>query len=135
MSVMGLGSLFGALLIATISKTGPKKTILYGFPVAVGLTLALVGFTSSYAIACIVLAVSGFFFVSYISNANSTIQLNIEDHYRGRVTSVYALVTVGSTPVGNLFVGAVEDWLGPRMGFILSGFAALVFMVPCLFFA
>lgn len=133
LSAIGVGSLVGALMIAMISRSGPQKTILYGFPVIVGISLALVGYTNAYVVTCLALAVTGFFFVSYISNANSTIQLNIEDHYRGRVMSVYSLVTVGSSPIGNLFVGAVEDRLGARMGFIISGIAVLVLMVPVYF--
>lgn len=133
LSAIGVGSLVGALMIAMISRSGPQKKILYGFPVIVGISLALVGYTNAYVVTCLALAVTGFFFVSYISNANSTIQLNIEDHYRGRVMSVYSLVTVGSSPIGNLFVGAVEDRLGARMGFIVSGIAVLVLMVPVYF--
>lgn len=130
MSVMGAGSLGGALLIATISKTGPKKVILYIVPILVGFSLILIGCTNLYFLTGLTLAIAGFFFVAYNSNANSTMQLNIEDNYRGRVMSVYTFVNAGSTPIGNLFVGAMDNTFGARMGFLASGAAILILMAP-----
>lgn len=134
MSVMGGGSLCGALLIAMLSKTGPQKFILYIVPMVVGTFLALIGCTSAFFPTGLTLAVTGFFFVAYNSNANSTMQLNMEDSYRGRIMSVYTFVNAGSTPVGNLFVGAMDNWFGARMGFLSSGAAVLVLMVPIYFY-
>lgn len=130
MSIMGIGSLSGALLIATLSRTGPKKLILFVVPLIVGMILTLVGFTSIYFLTGLTLALVGFFFTAYNSNANSTMQLNTDDRYRGRVMSVYTLVNAGSTPIGNLFVGSIDNWFGARMGFIASGGAVLLLMAP-----
>jgi Arabinose efflux permease len=130
MSIMGVGSLCGALLIAAASKTGPKRFFLYIVPVIVGVFLTLIGFTGSYLFTGLTLALTGFFFVAFNSNANSAMQLNVEDSYRGRVMSVYTLVNVGSTPIGNLFAGAADNGFGARMGFIASGAAVLILMAP-----
>lgn len=130
MSIMGIGSLCGALLIATLSKTGPKRFILYVVPIMDGLFLALVGCTSTFLLTGLTLAITGFFFVAYNSNANSAMQLNVEDSFRGRVMSVYTFVNAGSTPIGNLFVGAVDNWFGARMGFFSTGAAILILMIP-----
>ena len=130
MSAMGIGSLFGALLLATQSKAGPKKFFLYVVPVLVGIILVLVGHTSTYLLTAVTLAITGFLFVTYLSSANSAIQLNTADNFRGRVMSVYTFVNAGSTPIGNLFVGGIESWFGARMGFWASGAAILVFMAP-----
>ena len=130
MSIMGIGSLCGAFLIAAVSKTGPKRFFLYIVPIIVGVSLALVGFTGSVLFSGLTLAVTGFFFVVFNSNANSTMQLNVEDAYRGRVMSVYILINVGSTPIGNLFAGMVDNLFGARMGYIASGAAVLLLMIP-----
>ena len=130
MSFMGAGSLCGALMIATLSNTGPKKFVLYAVPLIVGTSLALVGTTNVYFLTSLTLAITGFFFIAYNSSANSVMQLNTEDNYRGRVMSVYTLVNAGSTPIGNLFVGSMDNWFGARMGFIASGIVILVLMLP-----
>jgi MFS family permease len=134
MSIMGMGSLCGALLIAALSRTGPKRFILIMVPVITAVFLMLTGFTNEYFLTGLMLAVTGFFFVSFNSNANSTVQLNTDDGYRGRVMSVYTLVNAGSTPIGNLFNGAMNDAFGARMGFISSGIVVLVLMVPVYIF-
>ncbi|MEA4896295.1 MAG: MFS transporter [Oscillospiraceae bacterium] len=130
MSCMGIGSFFGAMLIASISKSGPKKFIMYVVPVIVAVSLALTGFTSVYALTGIALGVTGFFFIMFSSNANSTMQMNTESGYRGRVMSVYALVFSGSTPLGNLYAGAITEKFGSRIGIIACGGIILVLLIP-----
>ena len=130
MSSMGAGALCGAFLIAALSKNGPKRFILFVIPAVVGVALGLIGFTSAFWLTGIAIAVTGFFFVAYISSANSNMQIHTEDRYRGRVMSVYTFINAGSTPVGNLFVGGMDTWLGARAGFIASGAAVLLLMIP-----
>ena len=48
MSFMGVGSFLGAMFIATLSKSGPEKIIIYIVPLIVGLALIITGYTNSY---------------------------------------------------------------------------------------
>ncbi len=121
MSFMGIGSFFGAMFVATRSKEGPHGFVLRFFPVFIAAALVFIGFTKTYFLAAIGLAASGFFFVSYSSTANSTLQLHTADEYRGRVMSVYTLVFGGSTPIGNLYAGLFAEHTGPSAGFIACG--------------
>ena len=130
MSLLGVGSLFGALLIAMISKTGPKRSILFIFPIIVAAGLIIVGCTRVYALTGITLALTGFFFVSVSSNANTMMQLNTDDAYRGRVMSVYSMIFSGSTPLGNLYAGGVSDYFSAKYGFIACGAIIFVLLVP-----
>ena len=133
MSAMGAGSLLGSIFIASMSRSGPKKFILFGVPFIVGAALILTGYTSSYALTALFLVVTGFFFVSFSSNANSTMQLNTDDAYRGRVMSAYTLIFSGSTPIGNLYAGAFSEHFSARIGFAACGIIILVLMVPLLY--
>jgi len=134
MSALGAGALTGALVVAALSKSGPRRFILYFLPALTGLILILIGNTNSFLTTSLSLAVGGFLFVTYLSTANSNLQIHTEDRYRGRVMSVYSLIVAGSTPIGNLFVGAADNWFGARMGFIASGIAVAVFIVPIFIF-
>ena len=134
MSALGAGALVGALFVAALSKSGPRRYILFFLPVLTGIVLILIGNTNSFLSTGISLAIGGFLFVSYLSTANSNLQIHTEDRFRGRVMSVYSLVVAGSSPIGNLFVGAADNWFGARMGFIASGIAVIVFIVPIYIF-
>ena len=61
-----------------------------------------------------------------MSTANSTLQLTSSDAMRGRVMALYALVFLGSTPVGGPIIGAVAERWGPRAGFVVGGTATLI---------
>lgn len=130
MSIMGIGSFIGAMSIAITSKTGPKSFNLYIAPVIIAVILIITGFTNVYMLTGLCLAVSGFFFVSFSSTANSTMQINTKDEYRGRVMSVYSLVFSGSTPIGNLYAGSITGHFGPRAGFVAcGGIIILLFLI------
>jgi MFS family permease len=130
MSFMGMGSFFGAILIAMLSRSGPKKIILYFVPLIVGAFLIIDGYTSIYSLTALALAITGFFFVMFTSSANSAMQLNSSNEYLGRVMSVYSLVFAGSTPIGNLYAGLIADRFNARVGFAACGAAIIALMIP-----
>ena len=130
MSALGAGALLGALLVAALSKNGPRRFILVFLPALTGLILILIGYTNSFLSTALSVAVGGFLFVAYLSTANSNLQIHTEDRFRGRVMSVYSLVLAGSSPIGSLFVGTMDNLYGARMGFIASGIAVMIFIVP-----
>lgn len=132
MSFMGVGSLFGAVYVAAFSRSGPKRIILRIVPVAVGLLLILIAFTDKFILTGLALAITGFFFVMFSSSSNSALQLNTDNEYRGRVMSIYTLVFAGSTPIGNLFAGAMTQFFNARIGFVSCGAAIVVLMIPIL---
>lgn len=130
MSLTGVGALAGALTMASISKGGPRKAFIYGFPVISGVLVLLVGFTDIYALTGIMLALVSFFFMIFMASANSTMQLNSTNEYRGRVMSVYSLVFAGTTPIGNLFAGGIAQSFNAQISFIACGAAVLVLLLP-----
>ncbi len=132
MSFMGIGSFVGAMLVAANSKSGPKGFIIKVFPFIISVFLILTAFVNSFILTGLCLAASGFFFISFHSTANSTVQLNTGDEYRGRVMSVYSLVFAGSTPLGNLYAGLITDRFGPRAGFAACGGIIIILMAMML---
>ena len=130
MSFMGIGAFLGAMLVASRSKAGPSKFVLFVVPVFVAIALTITGFTRIYALTAASLAVTGFFFILFSSTANSTLQMNSEKEYLGRVMSVYSLVFAGSTPLGNLFAGAITEKFGAKVGVISCGAVIFVLLIP-----
>jgi predicted MFS family arabinose efflux permease len=56
----------------------------------------------------------------YVSTTNSTCQLASAPEMRGRVMGVYSVIFTGSTPVGALLIGLVDQELGARWGFVVG---------------
>lgn len=134
MSFMGFGSFLGAMFIATLSKSGPKKFVVYIVPLIVGALLIITGYTNVFLLTGIFLAITGFFFITFTSSANSTLQLNSSNEYRGRVMSVYTLVFAGSTPFGNLYAGLFAEHFNARIGFAACGGIIILLMIPLLIY-
>lgn len=129
MAILGFGSLLGAIYIAAASKNGPNPRILRIFPWIISLLMVISGFTSTFALSALALALTGFFFVSFTSTLNATLQLQSDVAYRGRVMSVYSLIFGGSTPIGNLYTGWSIEAFGARMGFIACGVAMILLLL------
>jgi predicted MFS family arabinose efflux permease len=47
-------------------------------------------------------------------SCQTAVQVNVDEHYRGRVLSVYVMSFFAGTPVGALVGGIVASWIGLR---------------------
>lgn len=126
MSSLGVGSLIGALTVSLRSKSGPKMTVMIISSIIVSFMLMLTGLSRIKYLAALSLAITGIFNIQFSTTANSTLQINSRDEYRGRVMSVYSLVFAGSTPIGNFFAGTTAGTLGVSKAFVISGVITLV---------
>jgi MFS family permease len=129
-SCNGAGALIGAMLVAFRSKSGPSKFVVYAVPLFIGIFLILNSFTDKFLLAGFYLAATGLFFTIFVSTINSVLQLNASNEYRGRIMSVYSLVVSGSTPIGNLYSGLVDDYIGARFGFAACGIIVVILLIP-----
>jgi MFS family permease len=126
MSSMGAGSFISAVLVAAKNKSNPKESLLYLSGTAISIFLIGMGFTKSFMVSAILLFMIGIFNILFSANANSRIQLNSCDEYRGRVMSVYSLVFTGVTPIGSLFTGYVSSKYNVSSTFIVSGIITII---------
>jgi MFS family permease len=129
MSALGAGSLIGALLVSFKSKGGPNRMLMMGSSIAIGIMLIFTGMSNLYYFTALSLAITGIFNMFFSTTANTTLQLNSKDEYRGRVMSVYSLVFAGATPIGNLFSGFVAGEYGAGAAFIISGVSTVVLIL------
>jgi MFS family permease len=135
MSCMGVGSLCAALLVAATSHSTISKWNLWLPPPLMGIVVIIMGFSNSILALAALIFLTGFLFVSFSSNSNSTIQITSSDRFRGRVMSIYTLVFAGSTPIGNLYAGFFADRYGPRAGFLACGVVILLLYIVLCFFS
>jgi MFS family permease len=133
LSTAGAGSLIGALLVVTKSRRGPKIKVLILSSICTSVLLMSLLLVHNYFATAVLIAGTGFFNIIFLTTTNSTMQLNSDDEYRGRVMSVYTLVNAGTTPFGNFFAGTVTENLGAGMGFFMCGFVTIIMVLGSVF--
>jgi MFS family permease len=120
---VGAGAVAGGLYAARSARTGvPRLTwAALGFAIAVGLLAAAPTMPAAVA-ACVLVGTAS---VIFLTTGNATIQLASEPRYRGRVTALWSMAFVGSTPIGAPIVGALSDIAGARYALALGAAACL----------
>ena len=126
MSAVGVGALTGALSLAFLSHRGPQlNLIIIGALLLSSFEIAM-WWVQWYPLAIATLFAIGWSMITCTATSNSTIQVTVPDHLRGRVMSVYFLVFGGTTPIGGLFAGTVSDLWGANAGFATGGAVSLI---------
>jgi len=139
-AAMGVGALFGSLLVANehgdiprlIRRTGIAALTLSGgillLAGAKGLVSDMValGFGGSLGIALLVLtlvamSICGFAISVQLGGSNSQLQLQVPAHLRGRVMSIYSTFMMGLLPFSSLIAGWVAQQYGLLVALALSG--------------
>ncbi len=128
-SSLGLGALLSALWLAAGNRRPSLVQMLIACN-AFSILLALFALSHWYALSIVLIAATGFAQIAFTAVANTMLQTVTPDHLRGRIMSVYMLVLNGSTPIGNLFIGALAHGFGISIAIlvsaILSWLAAIV---------
>ncbi|MBV8162227.1 MAG: MFS transporter, partial [Acidimicrobiia bacterium] len=123
-ALMAGGSLLGALLAA--ARARPSRPLLVGSAAGFALTAMVVALAPSALWAGVGLVPMGLFSMTFIATANTTLQLASRHEMRGRVMALYALVFLGSTPIGGPLIGWISQQWGARAGLFLGGAVSLV---------
>jgi MFS family permease len=120
---LGAGAVAGGLYAARSARTGVARLAraALGYAIAVGLVAAAPTLVTA-VVACVLVGVAS---VLFLTTGNSTIQLASDPEYRGRVTALWSMALVGSTPVGSPIIGALSDAASPRYALALGAVACL----------
>ncbi len=135
-----VGGVLGSLLASRISKRFGPGTSLFVVLGGSALTLAGIGFTSSWPVVWILFGVNAFLGVVWNVITVALRQTIIPDHLLGRVNSVYRFFAWGMIPIGSilggLLVAATESPLGRvtalRVPFWFAGVVFVILFVVAL---
>jgi MFS family permease len=112
MASAGVGSLCGALALASRSTVRGLGRVVGASALVFGLALSLFAMSRVYWLSAALLFVVGMSMITQAASTNTLIQSMVPDSVRGRVMAIYAMSFMGMAPIGAL----VEGWIAERIG-------------------
>ena len=120
-AAQGVGSLIGAL---TMTLAGgfllEPRRIVMGALLFAATELAFL-IMPGFSQATVLLLVIGWSFAVYSIGTNTIVQLRAPDRMQGRMVSLYSVLFIGVTPIGNVFAAIVAHLFGPAAAVWLGG--------------
>jgi MFS family permease len=111
-SVMGAGAVVGGLAVAAWGRA--SRRLLAGAAIALGGFLVLAAVAPTLSFEMVAMLPIGVASTAFIAMSNSLLQLGAAPEMRGRVMGLFAVVFLGTTPIGGPLVGWIAEQLGPR---------------------
>ena len=105
----GIGSVVGALFVASSSHAVKKGKIALLMQLAFAFTLVAFGISRTLTASLVIGFLAGACIVGVISLYSSLVQLTTSDSMRGRVMSIFMLAFRGGMPIGNLMAGYIAQ--------------------------
>ena len=109
LALMGLGSIFGSLMIASAGNFKRKGFVALCALICLGAGISGFALSKSVPLSGLILVVVGASMMAVFATVTSLVQLITTNEMRGRVMSVYNVAFRGGMPLGNLLSG----WLVP----------------------
>ncbi len=132
MSALGVGSLIGALGVAFFGRTLGGRGLLLA-PVVFGLfeigLAVLAGIRGPLMFVLPVATLAGVAMSTTLSLTTTTIQSLIPNALRGRVSSIFMTVFMGSVPLGALIAGVTSSLVGATGSIAVGGAVVLLVAV------
>jgi MFS family permease len=123
MAASGLGSTVAALWVAFSRRPSPA-VIAWG-AIALGLGTIVLATSTSFGLSLVAMSIAGAGGIGMAVTANTTIQLAVPDHLRGRVMSFYTTIFAASVPAGGLLMGAIASAWGVPLSLMIGAVITL----------
>jgi len=109
LSVSGMGSIVGALMVASMGNIRNKGRVALTMLICLGVGISGFAASTSLVASYLMLFFTGASMIGVFAAVSSLVQLIVTNQMRGRVMSVYTFAFRGGMPMGNLLTG----WLVP----------------------
>lgn len=121
MSVLGIGSLLGGLIVTRLSRRLSLNTIIGGMLVVAGLAVIAFAYAPSYPIVLLSVMVLGMCIVIARGTLDTITQTLSPDAVRGRVQSAVNLIVAGGTALAEGLSAFLAHFLTVRAVFVSAG--------------
>jgi MFS family permease len=134
-AALGIGATAGSVVISAYGDGVRRSRLIVASIGVYGVAVLGMAVTPSYAGGLVAMAVIGVGYLAVASSLNTSIQLAVDDRFRGRVLALYVMVFTGAYPLGSLLQGIATDYFGVRVvvgtaGAVMLGYAALLASKP-----
>jgi MFS family permease len=119
-SSIAAGSFLGGFWMAGRDVKGLTNFVLAG---ALVYSVSIIVFVSvsHFWAGCAIFAGAGFFTAVFATSAQTLVQTSVDDNVRGRIMSLWFIVTRGGPDLGAFFMGVGGELIGLRPAFIAGG--------------
>lgn len=125
-AALGLGAVLAVPLVSGwSSRTSLGAIVRGGLIVYAGAFIAL-GIVEVFVAGLICLLLTGTAFLAVISSANTAMQLQVDDAWRGRIIAVRTCIYTAFVPLGALVQSAIAEAAGIRWSMVVAGIGFLI---------
>lgn len=128
----GLGSLLATFMVGAYANKISPVLFIFGGNSLFAISLILFSYVNVLHIALPLLFLIGFGLLCQSAMMNTIIQSLVKSELRGRVMSIYILMFIGLSPLGNFQVGWLAEHLGTGFAIRIGG--AIVFLFGLMVF-
>lgn len=122
----GIGSLIGTVVLSVIKKKYIAIKIISFGGILLAISLFLFSYTTNFALALAWMVGVGLGLIMLFATMNATIQNLVDDHFRGRVMSIYTFMFLGMSPFGSFQIGTVAEHFGPQLAIRVCAIAVFI---------
>jgi len=126
MSVLGLGSVFGGVLVSWISQRFTTSTLVGGVLMLAGAAIVTFAYAPSYVVVLVSVVVIGMCLVVARGTLNAFTQTLAPDEMRGRVQSAVNIIVVSSTALSEGFSAVIGSVIQVQTVFLVAGVVTVV---------
>ena len=133
-SMIGTGSLIGAVALASLNSNKYMNKILFGSLLILGIALMAFSQISILPAALLFAAVAGFAMMFQTTVSQTIIQVESSKEMLGRVLSFFLMAFFGLQPIGGLLIGAISEFTGTPDAILFQGIFAVIITISFLCF-
>jgi MFS family permease len=128
-SMIGTGSLIGAIALASLKSNKYMIKILFGSLLILGVALMAFSHLTILPAALFFAAIAGFAMMFQTTVSQTIVQLEASDEMRGRVLSFFMMAFFGLQPVGGLLIGAISELTSAANAILFQGISAVIITI------
>ena len=125
MASLGVGAVAAGLSLGALGARRPAPNVIAAAAATACAGLVGLAVTRSVGLAVVLLAAVGFAGTLAMAGCNTSLQLIAPDAMRGRMMSLYTLLSSGVFPIGALVVGTLSQSWGVSTAFAVNGLVGL----------
>ncbi len=133
-SMIGAGSIIGAIILASLKNNKYMIKILFSSLLILGIALIAFSHITVLPIALFFAAIVGFAMMFQTTVSQTIIQVEATTEMLGRVLSFFLMAFFGLQPVGGLLIGAVSELTGAANAILFQGIFAVIITISFVYF-